>query len=180
MRGLRRRHDNHIAEHHSEGWTATQGEFWRGGGIAPDLKLNDVLPRLTEKACTIIKTQAGRKADERQPLLLYLALTAPHTPWLPAAEFAGKSGAGMYGDFVMMVDAQIGRVLAALDDTDMTRDTLLIFTSANGTGFETARGSFHFRLIQVDTGVARLFENARIRRFPLRIGTFPARRFLIV
>jgi arylsulfatase A-like enzyme len=70
--------------------------------------------------------------NARQPLMLYLAYTAPHTPWLPAAEFAGKSGAGMYGDFVMMVDAQIGRVLAALDKADMTRNTLLIFASDNG------------------------------------------------
>ncbi len=123
---------NHIAEHHSDGWAATQGEFWRGGGIAPDLKLDDVLPRLTDEACTLIETHAGRKAEARPPLLLYLALTAPHTPWLPAPDFAGKSGAGMYGDFVMMVDAQIGRVLAALDEADMTRDTLLIFTSDNG------------------------------------------------
>ena len=123
---------NQIAENHSDGWAAAQGAFWRGGGIAPDLKLNDVLPRLTDEACTLIKTHAGRKAEARPPLLLYLALTAPHTPWLPAPEFAGKSGAGMYGDFVMMVDAQIGRVLAALDEADMTRDTLLIFTSDNG------------------------------------------------
>ncbi|MCU0786424.1 MAG: sulfatase-like hydrolase/transferase, partial [Verrucomicrobia bacterium] len=66
------------------------------------------------------------------PLLLYLAFTAPHTPWLPAVEFAGKSGAGMYGDFVMMVDAQIGRVLAALEKADLAQDTLVIFTSDNG------------------------------------------------
>ena len=64
--------------------------------------------------------------------MLYLAYPAPHTPWLPSEEFVGKSGAGMYGDFVMMVDAQIGRVLAALDEADMTRDTLVIFTSDNG------------------------------------------------
>ena len=64
--------------------------------------------------------------------MLYLAYTAPHTPWLPAAEFAGKSGAGLYGDFVMMVDAQIGRVLAALEKADLTQDTLLIFASDNG------------------------------------------------
>ena len=38
----------------------------------------------------------------------------------------------MYGDFVMMVDAQIGRVLAALDESDATRETLVIFTSDNG------------------------------------------------
>jgi len=122
----------HIAEHHSEGWSPTQGAFWREGGIAPELELRDVLPRLTEEACAVINAEVGKKPDARQPLMLYLAYTAPHTPWLPAAEFAGKSGAGMYGDFVMMVDAQIGRVLAALEKVGMTQDTLLVFTSDNG------------------------------------------------
>lgn len=123
---------NHIAAHHSKGWRRNQGAFWRGGGVAPDLNLKDVLPRLTDEACAIIKKRAGRNSGKRQPLFLYLALTAPHTPWLPASGFAGKSGAGMYGDFVMMVDAEIGRVLRALDKADMTRNTLLIFTSDNG------------------------------------------------
>ncbi len=122
----------HIAEHHSEGWSPTQGAFWREGGIAPGLELKDVLPRLTDEACAVLNAQAGNKPDARPPLMLYLAYTAPHTPWLPAAEFAGKSGAGMYGDFVMMVDAQIGRVLAALEKAGMTQDTLLILASDNG------------------------------------------------
>jgi arylsulfatase A-like enzyme len=121
-----------VAEQHSEGWSPIQGEFWRGGGIAPGLELKDVLPRLTDEACAVIHAHAGRQSDARPPLMLYLAFTAPHTPWLAAAEFSGKSGAGMYGDFVMMVDAQIGRVLAALDKAGMSRDTLLIFTSDNG------------------------------------------------
>jgi arylsulfatase A-like enzyme len=121
-----------IAEHHSEGWLPTQGAFWREGGIAPGLALADVLPRLTDEACALINAHAGSQPSARRPLMLYLAYTAPHTPWLPVAEFAGKSGAGMYGDFVMMVDAQIGRVLAALDKADMASDTLLIFTSDNG------------------------------------------------
>jgi arylsulfatase A-like enzyme len=38
----------------------------------------------------------------------------------------------MYGDFVMMVDAQIGRVLSALKSAKMAEDTLLVFTSDNG------------------------------------------------
>lgn len=122
----------HIAENHSEGWSPTQGEFWRAGGIAPDLKLKDVLPKLTDEACAVIETQAVKPAEARKPFMLYFALTAPHTPWLPTAEFVGKSGAGMYGDFVMMVDAQIGRVLAALEKADLSKDTFLVFTSDNG------------------------------------------------
>jgi arylsulfatase A len=122
----------HIAENHSEGWTPTQGAFWREGGIAPGLDLKDVLPTLTDEACAVINAQAGKHPEARPPLMLYLAYTAPHTPWLPTAEFAGKSGAGMYGDFVMMVDAQIGRVLAALERAGLMQDTLLVFTSDNG------------------------------------------------
>jgi arylsulfatase A-like enzyme len=64
--------------------------------------------------------------------MLYLAYPAPHTPWLPSPEFQGRSQAGMYGDFLVMVDNMIGRVLKALDQTDMSKNTLVIFSSDNG------------------------------------------------
>jgi arylsulfatase A-like enzyme len=64
--------------------------------------------------------------------MLYLAYTAPHTPWLPSPAYAGKSGAGLYGDFLMMVDHEIGRVLAALESASMLDNTLLVFASDNG------------------------------------------------
>ena len=119
-----------IAANSSEGWSPIQGEFWRAGGIAPGLELKDVLPRLTDEAIDVIQGHAKSSAD--QPLMLYLAYPAPHTPWLPSPEFAGKSPAGMYGDFAAMVDSMIGRVLSSLDDAGMTDDTLLIFSSDNG------------------------------------------------
>jgi arylsulfatase A len=123
---------DHLAENHSAGWSPIQGAFWRKGGIAPDLQLKDVLPEFTDEACAIIHAQAARSPADRKPWMLYLAYPAPHTPWLPSEQFAGKSGAGMYGDFVMMVDAQIGRVLASLEQAEMTGETLVIFTSDNG------------------------------------------------
>jgi len=121
---------NHIAEHHTEGLAPIQGEFWKGGGIAPDVELKNVLPRLTDEAVAVIHNHA--KSGRAKPLLLYFAPTGPHTPWLPSAEFQGRSAAGMFGDFTMMVDAMIGRVLAALDETKLCDNTLLLFTSDNG------------------------------------------------
>ncbi|MEN3942825.1 arylsulfatase [Prosthecobacter sp. SYSU 5D2] len=125
-----------IAANNSDGWSPIQGAFWREGGIAPGLELKEVLPLFTEEALGVIHQHAGAKSasdDSRhKPMMLYLAYPAPHTPWLPAPEFIGKSGAGMYGDFTTMVDAEIGRVLAALDETGMTQDTLVIMTSDNG------------------------------------------------
>lgn len=117
----------HIAANQSDGWLPIQGAFWREGGIAPDLKLAEVLPRFTDEAIEVI-----RRRDAAKPLMLYLAYPAPHTPWLPTPEFEGKSGAGMYGDFMMMVDHEIGRVLAALEASGMAGETLLVFTSDNG------------------------------------------------
>ena len=123
-----------IEENHTEGWSPIQGAFWRKGGIAPDLDLGDVLGDLTDRACKVIRSHAARSKslDERQPMLLYLAYTAPHTPWIPAKEFVGKSGAGMYGDFQMTVDAELGRVLAAIDQAELSKETLIIFSSDNG------------------------------------------------
>ncbi|MBT4226732.1 MAG: sulfatase-like hydrolase/transferase, partial [Verrucomicrobia bacterium] len=47
-------------------------------------------------------------------------------------KFRSSSKAGMYGDFLVMVDAMIGRVREALDKAGMNDDTLLFFTSDNG------------------------------------------------
>ncbi|MEZ5327849.1 MAG: arylsulfatase [Verrucomicrobiales bacterium] len=116
-----------ISANNTEGWSPIQGAFWREGGIAPDLKLEEVLPRFASEAVEVI-----RNRNQEKPLMLYLALPAPHTPWLPSPEFAGKSKAGLYGDFAMMVDAEIGKVLGALQDAGMADDTLLIVTSDNG------------------------------------------------
>lgn len=119
-----------IEANSSPGWSPIQGAFWRAGGIAPDLELKDVLPRFTEEATKVIEQHADAKTEH--PLFLYLAYPAPHTPWLPAPKFRGKSGAGMYGDFAQMVDDMIGRVLRALDEQKLSEDTLVIFTSDNG------------------------------------------------
>ena len=111
----------------NEDWNNIQGAFWRPGHVSPDFKHAEVTPRFAEEACQVIASHDGK-----QPLFLYLALPSPHTPWLPAKEFIGKSGAGMYGDFVMTVDSVVGQVLASLDKAGMRDNTLVMFSSDNG------------------------------------------------
>ncbi len=117
-----------IAANATDGWSPIQGAFWRKGLIAKDLQLRDVLPRFTDEAISVIH---GHQ-DATKPLFLYLAYPAPHTPWLPSAEFLGQSRAGLYGDFLEMTDHEIGRVLNALENCEMAENTLLVFTSDNG------------------------------------------------
>ena len=40
---------NKIEANYTDGWTKIQGKFWRAGGIAPDLQLEEVLPRFTDE-----------------------------------------------------------------------------------------------------------------------------------
>jgi arylsulfatase A-like enzyme len=101
--------------------------FWRAGAIAPSFKHDNVLPELTRKAEAFIAKQTPDR-----PFFLYLPLNSPHTPWMPTSEFRGKSGAGYYGDFVVQTDATVGRVLKALDDRKLAKNTLVVFTSDNG------------------------------------------------
>ena len=119
---------NDIEANATEGWSPIQGAFWRQGKIAADMSLDEVLPRFTEESVELILA----KQKSTKPFFLYLALPAPHTPWLPAANFTGTSDAGLYGDFVSMVDDCIGQVISALERTEALDNTLILFTSDNG------------------------------------------------
>jgi arylsulfatase A-like enzyme len=111
------------------GLNVPRGVFWRKGKVAPSFVFEDVLPTLTKKAVDYI---AQRAKEPEKPFFLYLPLTGPHTPWLPVRKFEGKSQAGIYGDFVAMVDDVIGQVTAALRANGQDQNTLLILTSDNG------------------------------------------------
>jgi arylsulfatase A-like enzyme len=129
-------------DNYSEGWTKIQGAFWRGGGIAPGLKHEDVLPRFKNEALGYIDRH--RKETPQKPLFLYLALPAPHTPWLPAEKYQGTSTAGMYGDYTAQVDGVVGAVMQELEEQKMSENTLFIFTSDNGpVWYESDEARFH-------------------------------------
>ena len=82
-----------IAGHQSDdATTPISGAFWRAGKIAPGFRHVEVLPTFLEKATAFIDSNAAEAAEE--PFFLYLALTAPHTPWVPTPAFAGKSQVG--------------------------------------------------------------------------------------
>jgi arylsulfatase A-like enzyme len=86
-------------------------------------------------------------AKARQPFLLSLHFNAPHWPWEAPGDEAESErlrllGRGItdfdggtqktYQRMIEAMDAQVGRVLGALDNHNLTRDTIIIFTSDNG------------------------------------------------
>lgn len=102
--------------------------FWREGLTGSDFSHVDVLPHLTDQSVEYIH----RQAESGQPFFLYYALPAPHTPILPVTEFMGKSNSNLYGDFVLQVDDVVRQITEALEQNNISDETIVIFTSDNG------------------------------------------------
>jgi len=102
--------------------------YWREGEIAEGFMHRDALDHLTDHARAYIHERAEGDA----PFFLYLPLTSPHKPTLPAERFTGQSGLGPYGDFVIQTDDVVGRIDQALHDAGVFDNTLVIVTSDNG------------------------------------------------
>ncbi|MCO6045343.1 sulfatase [Aeoliella sp. ICT_H6.2] len=71
-----------------------------------------------------------RNSDK--PFFLYVPHSMVHVPIFVSDKFAGKSGAGLFGDVVMEVDWSVGQILEALQQEGLDDDTLVLFTSDNG------------------------------------------------
>ena len=82
--------------------------------------------RYTERAVSFIERTKDR------PFFFYLAHNMPHVPLHVSSKFAGRSGAGLYGDVVQEIDWSVGQVLDALRRTGIDQDTWVVFTSDNG------------------------------------------------
>lgn len=103
------------------------GGTFRPGPMAESWNPYDILPTITDKAVEWIMDQSSE-----QPFFVYLAFNSPHYPIVPNKEFHGKSKVGYYGDFVIETDAQVGKVLQALEQKGLTEKTLVVFTADNG------------------------------------------------
>jgi len=98
------------------------------GPALKDWKLEGILPALGDRTIQFIDESVQKK----QPFLVYLPLTSPHTPLAVNPEWKGKSGLNLFADLVMETDAVVGRVLDALEKSGAANNTLVIFTADNG------------------------------------------------
>ena len=96
--------------------------------VAANLPSDAVQPMLGTKAVAYI----DERAKAGGPFFLYLPLSTPHLPIVPALEFLGKSGAHAYGDWLYEGDWVLGQVLDALERNHIADNTLVIATSDNG------------------------------------------------
>jgi uncharacterized sulfatase len=91
-------------------------------------------PRLADRAIAFVE------ANKEKPFFLYVPFTAPHKPLAPAEAFYNKSGAGLYGDVIADLDANVGRILTRLKELGLEKNTLVIFASDNGPWYGGSTG----------------------------------------
>lgn len=95
-----------------------------------------------------------RGEHPEQPFFLYLAYNAPHFPIEPPAEWLAKVKQRAPGleekrarnvAFVEHLDAGIGRVLAALKEAGLDKNTVVVFTADNGGSLPHAQNNDPWR-----------------------------------
>lgn len=80
----------------------------------------------TEEAVNYIKS------NKSKPFFLYLAHNLPHVPLFAGPEFTANSKSGIYGAVIEEIDWSVGKVLKALEENGVDKNTIVIFSSDNG------------------------------------------------
>jgi uncharacterized sulfatase len=133
-------------------WVQTDAplRLYRGTeALAGEVDNAALIDRYTEEAVSFIRAHKDRR------FFLYLAHSMPHVPLGIPPRFAGTSANGRYGDVIEALDWSTGRVLDALRDAGLERDTLVIFTSDNGPWMDMPpRMLVDPRVLRTDAGSA--------------------------
>ena len=89
-----------------------------------------ITERYTKEAIKFIKMHS------EDSFFLYLPHTAVHLPLVPGKQFQGTSKDGAYGDWVQEVDWSMGQLFKVLKELGIDKETLVLFTSDNGSARE--------------------------------------------
>ncbi len=84
--------------------------------------------------CDFILRFLERQKDE--PLFIFYPMVLPHNPFLPtpgSADRKKSAGPANFADMVAHIDRIVGRIVAKVDELGLRENTLILFTSDNGT-----------------------------------------------
>ncbi|MEC5398048.1 arylsulfatase [Uliginosibacterium sp. H1] len=125
-------------------------KFYNPRGViraTADGKVEDTGPLNRKRMETIDDETTGaaveylkKQASGKQPFFLWMNFTRMHVFTHVRQEYRGKAGLGNgheYADGMWEMDQNVGKLLKTLDDTGLTKDTIVIFTTDNGPNFFT-------------------------------------------
>ena len=125
---------NYFYGYHHAGDIQTVSENNRVIAHKPPISM---LPGIEKKAIGFIR-QHAEAALSGKPFFLYVPLSSPHGPVVPSEDWQNKSGLNAHADFVMQTDHTVGQIVKAIDDAGLRENTLIVFSSDNGTSGPTS------------------------------------------
>ncbi len=99
---------------------------YMSGGDAARWVDEDIADTLVGRAVGFIE------ANQDKPFFLYYATQDIHVPRIPHARFQGTTACGIRCDAIAEMDFQVGVLLDKLDELQLSRNTLVVFSSDNG------------------------------------------------
>jgi len=96
------------------------------GGTAALWRDEDFADMFVKKASQFITD------NKTNPFFLFFSTHDIHVPRLAHERFAGKSGFGPRGDVLLQLDWTVGEIYKVLEENNLLKNTLIIFTSDNG------------------------------------------------
>lgn len=143
----------HLGKYHigddplQDGFEINVGGDHRGGpygdgyyspwGKGPMTEWSDTVSPQTHRVDVYVR-EAVRfmKTHHGEPLFIHFSPYLVHTPLTPVPEYVGNyAGTGLnetYASMVEKLDEAVGKLLEALEEQDMTDNTLVVFTSDHG------------------------------------------------
>ena len=119
-------------------------DMWRWHPENPEGYPQDLLLYRNENAILEITDQSNLTKDittesinfieknKGNPFFLYIAHPQPHVPLFVSEDFEDLTGNGIYADVITEIDYSVGRVLDKIEESGLTENTIIVFTSDNG------------------------------------------------
>ena len=119
-------------------------DMWRWHPEYPEGYPQDLLLYRNENALKEIIDQSNLTKDittesinfieknKDDPFFLYIAHPQPHVPLFVSEDFEDLTGNGLYADVITEIDYSVGRVLDKIEESGLTKNTIVVFTSDNG------------------------------------------------
>lgn len=85
--------------------------------------------------------------NKEKPFFLFYPFPNIHVPRVPNQQFVGTTKMGPRGDVIVEMDWMVGQVMKLLDSLQLTRNTLVIFTSDNGPVLDDGYADFAEQLV---------------------------------
>ena len=119
-------------------------DMWRWHPENPEGYPQDLLLYRNENAILEITDQSNLTKDittesinfieknKGNPFFLYMAHPQPHVPLFVSEDFEDLTGNGLYADVITEIDYSVGRILDKIEESGLTENTIVVFTSDNG------------------------------------------------